>query len=560
MGQGGCLTLAPSARISRPLALGAAAALIATAALGLWLRGTIGAPKFVVVTSAPAPSTSLTAPGPAAHAKRRLVVPAGGDLQAALNAAMPGDVVELTAGATFVGNFELPLKPGAEWITVRSSAHERLPSPGSRVSPDRDAVFMAKIVSPNSHPAIRTAEQAHHYRFIGIEVTTTSDAAFSLIYLEAPNQITVGQAPTDIIIDRCYIHGTSTGDIRRGIALNGARITVSGSYVSDFHERTADSQAIMGWNGPGPFTIVNNYLEAAGENVMFGGADPDISGLVPSDIEIEGNLFSKPLAWKVDEPNYAGIHWMVKNLFELKNARRVLVNGNIFEHNWADAQTGVAVLFTVRNQDGGAPWSVVEDVTFTNNIVRHTANGIHLLGRDDNYPSEQTKRILIKNNMFYDVTTERWGAGGGGGRLFQVINGTADVVIDHNTAIHGNHIVLAEGAPNTGFVFRNNIVVHNDYGVFGTGVGSGLPALAAYFPGAMFTHNVLILRITDDVKLFAAVYPPDNFFALTAAAVGFVDLSSGNYALSKSSPYLRAGTDGKDIGVDFDALMRQVTQ
>ena len=43
----------------------------------------------------------------------------------------------------------------------------------------------------------------------------------------------------------------------------------------------------------------------------------------------------------------------MKNSFELKNARRVLVEGNVFEHVWAAAQTGFAVLFTTRNQGGG---------------------------------------------------------------------------------------------------------------------------------------------------------------------------------------------------------------
>ena len=46
----------------------------------------------------------------------------------------------------------------------------------------------------------------------------------------------------------------------------------------------------MGWNGPGPFLIENNYLEAAGENVMFGGSDPSIANLVPSNITIRRNL------------------------------------------------------------------------------------------------------------------------------------------------------------------------------------------------------------------------------------------------------------------------------
>src|SRR5205085_10690078 len=35
-------------------------------------------------------------------------VPAGGDLQAALNQARPGDQLVLQAGATFIGNYVLP--------------------------------------------------------------------------------------------------------------------------------------------------------------------------------------------------------------------------------------------------------------------------------------------------------------------------------------------------------------------------------------------------------------------------------------------------------------------
>ena len=143
------------------------------------------------------------------------------------------------------------------------------------------------------------------------------------------------------------------------------------SYLSDGHVVGFDAQAICGLNGPGPFKIVNNYLEGSGENVMFGGADPAIPDLVPSDIEFRGNHCFKPLSWKIGHPSYAGIPWTVKNLFELKNARRVLIEGNLFENNWAHAQNGTAILFTVRNQDGKAPWSVVQDVTMINNIVRN---------------------------------------------------------------------------------------------------------------------------------------------------------------------------------------------
>src|SRR3989441_2210667 len=479
---------------------------------------------------------------------RVIAVPAGGNLQAALNAAQPGDVIDLPAGAVFVGNFTLPNKSGAEGITVRSSSSPRLPPPGSRVSPG-DAVAMPKLVSPNSAPTLSTAPRAHRYRLIGIEITTTSSVNFTLVLLESPRQTSTEAIPTDIIVDRCYIHGTLEGEIRRGVALNGARLAVIDSYLSDFHQRGADTQAIAGWNVPGPFKIVNNYLEAAGENVIFGGADPSILDLVPSDIEIRRNYLFKPLSWKIGEPAYAGRPWRVKNLFELKNARRVVVEGNIFEHNWAHAQNGFAILFTVRNQDGRAPWSVVEDVTYVSNIVRDTGSGINILGRDDIHPSQQTRRILIKNNLFEDVNGPRWG---GEGRLFQLLNGTADVIIEQNMGLQTGEILAAGPGPHAGLIFRNNIVLHNMYGGGGDNTyGNPALTLSTYFPGAVFEGNIL-------VGGNPAPHPARNSFPASLEAIGFVNLHQGDCRLSASSAYKHAGTERKDPGVDLEALRMAV--
>ena len=99
----------------------------------------------------------------------------------------------------------------------------------------------------------------------------------------------------------------------------------------------------MGWGGIGPFKIVNNYLEGAGENVLFGGGDPTIRDLVPADIEVRHNYMAKSLSWKRGESGYAGTSWSIKNIFELKNARRVLVDGNVLEYNWEESQNGFAV-------------------------------------------------------------------------------------------------------------------------------------------------------------------------------------------------------------------------
>src|SRR5262250_2270034 len=57
-----------------------------------------------------------------APAGKTINVAAGGDVQAAINKAQPGDVIKLQAGATFTGNFRLPNKNGSDWIVIRSSA------------------------------------------------------------------------------------------------------------------------------------------------------------------------------------------------------------------------------------------------------------------------------------------------------------------------------------------------------------------------------------------------------------------------------------------------------
>lgn len=477
-----------------------------------------------------------------ARAGRTIEVGAGGDFQAALDAARPGDDVVLEAGAIFTGPFTLPRKSGTAWIVVRSSAMDRLPGPGTRVTP-AGATAMPKLEA-RWGAAISAEPASHHYRFVGIEMRPSPGAFLLNVILLGSRESSLDELPHHLVFDRCYIHGDEARGSRRGVALGSRETAVVDSWISDFKEGAFDSQAIAGWNGPGAFRIENNYIEGAGENVMFGGADPKIQGLVPSDIEILRNHFKKPLAWKKGEPAHDGTSWSTKNLFELKNARRVLVSGNLFEQNWVNSQSGFAIVLTVRNQDGKAPWSAVEDVTFQNNVVRHTAAGIDVLGRDDNAASGPAARIAIRNNLFEDVGTERWG---GGGKLFQILDGAADVLIEHNTAFQTGSIVTAEGRPNLGFVYRDNIAPHNAHGIVGTGVASGLPTRAVFFPDGLFRRNVIAGGNADS-------YPADNFFPSSLDDVGFVDRANGDYRLGPGSPYRRAGSDGADVGADFRLL------
>ncbi len=476
-----------------------------------------------------------------------IFVAQGDDLQAALETAQPGDEISLEAGAVFTGNFILPAKQGDDWIVIRSSAPDSsLPAQGTRITP-ADAGQLPKIVTPNGLPALKAADGAHHYRLVALEIT--SDPAVQNVtnlILFGAGQTSYADLPHDLIVDRSYIHGHQGTILRRGLALNSASSAVIDSYISDCHEEVADSQAIIVFNSPGPLKIVNNYLEGAGENILFGGADPTIPNLVPSDIEFRNNHCYKPLSWKTDDPSYGGRRWAVKNSFELKNAQRILIDGNIFENNWADAQNGFAILFTVRNQDGGAPWSVVQDVTFTNNIVRHSGSGMNIHGTDDTLPSASTARIKIANNLFKDIDGSRWG--GAAGMWLQIGAGPGDLTVVNNTAFQSGNISGVNNLPaGSGFVFANNLTFQNLYGFFGSDHGYGLPALDFYFPGYIFMGNIIVGGSAVD-------YPPGNFFPSTIQDIRFINYSGGDYRLSSTSPYKYAGVDERDIGCDIDLL------
>ena len=471
---------------------------------------------------------------------RTIEVKAGDDLQQALDRAEPGDTILLEPGARFIGPFSLPNKPtGRGWITVRTAAPDRqLPPPGTRVRP-ADASSMPKLVARRGDGVIHAEQGAHHYRLIGLEITPSDGTyLYSLVWFGHNRDRSVEDLPHHLIVDRCFIHGDPAKGSRRGIALNGRSLAVIDSHLSDFKEVGGDSQAIMGWGGPGPFKIVNNYLEGAGENLMFGGGDPSIRDLVPSDIEIRQNHMVKPLAWKRGEPGFHGTAWTIKNIFELKNARRVIADGNVLEHNWQESQNGFAVLLTVRNQDGKAPWSVVEDVRFTNNVIRHSGSGLNLLGRDDNHPSEETKRILIENNYWEDIGGARWG---GTGILFQLMNGSSDVAVQHNTGLQKGMVLFALGRPNRRFAFRDNVAPHNEYGIFGNDVGTGASALDAYFPQALVTGNVLA---GGNKRL----YPEGNSFP---ASLDVTSLAKGAPTIDRPSGTISADPPGsRQPGVD----------
>jgi hypothetical protein len=472
-----------------------------------------------------------------------ITVSAGGDLQRALNGAVPGDTILLEPGATFVGNFYLPRRAGSESrpITLRTApvnGADAVPA-GQRVTPAQ-AAALAKLQSPDQMPALATEPGARLWTIELIEFLPNRDGGGDIMTLGDGSraQKTIADVPSDLVIDRVYVHGDPRLGQKRGIALNSARTTISNSYIADIKAIGQDSQAIAGWNGPGDYTILNNYLEAAGENVIFGGSDPAIPNLTPTGIVLRGNTLSKPLEW-----HSAGSPWQVKNLLELKNARDVVIERNLLERNWQAAQSGYSILFTVRNQDGGCPWCQVENIRFASNTIRDIAAGFSILGTDNDHPSLQTRRIEIVNNLFDGIDNKAWG---GDGYFMQLLATPGDVTIDHNTIIQGssNGLAKMDGRVD-GFVFTNNIAAHGQYGLIGDNHGIGNDTIRAYLSGSTIAANVI-------AGGNRSVYPPGNFFpSMDDFHSQFVDFTGHDFRVRPGSPWLTAATDGRSLGADM---------
>jgi hypothetical protein len=508
------------------------------------------------------------------------------DLQAAINAAQPGTIIRLDAGAVFNGGFTLPKKTvSSKWIIIISSRMELLAGDEIRINPTAttgnstfptQASAMPKIITKNKSgiPCFITQANANHYRLVGLEVTADKSVinSYGLINLGdgSTAQNSLSLVPDHFVIDRCYIHGHTDATIMKyGIALNCANAAVIDSYISDFHSVGFDAQAIAGINGPGPFKIINNYLEASGENIMFGGGAAAIPGLVPSDIEIRQNYFYKPLTWRVGNPSYAGKHWTIKNLFELKTGMRVLFDGNILENCWADlpiGQSGYAILLTIRTEGGGSPQAEVSDVTISNNIIRHVGAGITLSGRDDGSVGNRSKRIRIYNNLFEDISGLAYGdmnIDGPNDGTFIKIGEPEDLIIDHNTIFQTGPITWA-GKVMNGFVFTNNITnsmvsAAGYQGIYGPSYQQGNKTIEHYFPdlkdaSRRINKNVMIGGDASKYTLFNTI--SKNYFPATQNDVGFVNYAGGaadyhNYALTNNSKYNKNASDSKDIGADF---------
>ena len=550
------------------------------------------------------PSAMSDTPAPGAVVN----VNAGGDLQSALNNARCGEVIQLQAGATFSGKFTVPAKncDSNHWIIIRTSAPDSaLPAEGQRATPCYAGVaslvgrpqyscpnaknVMAKVeIQTQSDGPFQIADGANYYRFIGLEITRPAGTPGSARLISIPK---TGRAD-HLVFDRLWLHGATQDETRNALVLNGmTHVAVVDSYFNDFHcvsgtGTCTDAHAISGGNSDtqdGPYKIQGNFLEASGEAILFGGGP---ATLTPADIQVLNNHFWKPWQWMPGSPNFIGgldgHPFIVKNHFELKNAIRVLVEGNIMENNWGGfSQSGFAILLTPRNQptQGGrgpyvCPLCQVSDVTIRYDRISHAGGGIQMATVEDTPNGRGEPALAGTRWSIHDVVIDDLSKNyKGGGAVFEIINGWAKnplntVTINHVTGFPdpAGHVMIlgnqAGNMPMYGLVFINNLVTTGQYPIWDALGGSGscakdnipVVSLAKCFTTFTFTNNALIAA---PAAFPPSTWPLNNMFPQTiddARLMSFNRGNGGNYELQPVSLYENKGTDGKDPGADIAGL------
>ncbi len=516
------------------------------------------------------------------------------NLQDALDSAKCGDTVKLQAGATFRGLFRLPAKPcdDAHWIILRTSASDdSLPPEGTRITP-----CYAGTASLPGRPDFRCAavrnvlakiefdrqadsgpilfqNGANHYRLIGLEITRAVPG-LHMRNLIQPD--TLESTAHHLVFDRLWLHGTAQDETKGGIHLSGTTyVAIIDSSFTDFHcialkGSCTDAQAINGGgrDAPGgPYKIVNNFLEASGENIMFGGAP---SSTTPADIEIRRNYFFKPMIWKPDQPGFVGSAtgnaFIVKNLFELKNAQRVLFEGNVLENVWGGfSQSGFAILLTPANQDNACPVCRVSDVTIRYNKIRHCASVLQfaIALNKAGTSAAAGERYSIHDLVVDDIDGQAYKGFGNFLTIVSINVPIKDVLIDHVTAFPPKALITIQNGVNHAklgnFTITNNVFNAGPRQIASAGGGRTNCATVrgnqpedlwnSCFENSTLTHNLIIGA--------KGAWPGDNVF-IGAGEEGISDLHKVN--ASQYRPCAKKGSTAckklPRVGADIEAIER----
>jgi len=428
------------------------------------------------------------------------------------------------------------------------------------------------------------------FRVIGAEIfQAPGGTPYNLIQVQPGTQ--------RVILDRTWCHGTADTELVRCMwfgnlpnpnslpgpsfiaAVNGALTDAhcAGNICSQSGGFNADT-------GVGNYKIWNNYLESGGGPVSFGGGGNSYG--TPTDILVANNDFYKPVIWNSKNaayvPNATGKPWQVTNHFETKNSIRNWVTHNTMVQTWGGfSQAGWAILLTAKAQTSCTTCQVT-DVVVDYNKIDSMAGPYQIANAasDNGTFAFQGLRYSIHDDL--DINIGYTGCSGTCGTgMLQMSSGQSNpasfvlqqIVINHVTMVMApgstttQMIILGGLAPpnQAGMGILNSIMPYPQFGVRSVGgltdcsqsqLANGPLAQFNNCWAAPYQFTANLIANSGGTAPAASKWPTGNFFVASQSAIGFVDMSNGNYKLLSTSIGHNAATDGRDIGADISRVAK----
>lgn len=480
----------------------------------------------------------------------------------AVNNANYGDEIVVDAGLVLTEQFIVPNKTWTSgWITVRvANAATTLPV-GVRVRPsDAADMFTLRSTQVNGR-ALQPAPSSSHWRFIGVIFTNESgvDFADTLVnfHPSAAGWSSKTTAPHDYVFDRCRFKAAPNAlqDTRRGFAPGGYNIAAKDCWFDGFADVNTDSQAIGGLCWLSRFHAYNCYFQADDEDILLGGVNPtaldgSLVDTIVQDIIIDKCEFAK--ATRI---------YRNKNQFEIKWGERGVLCSCVIHGNRINAQNGIFNIQT-NNSDGAIfrdhvrtqHWTIRSNEFFDNEgvligIARDNGTDVAL----------GTRFIDFSYNLSHDNVSSDTS-----GRAYQAIDSevTPDCAFYNNTIVdHKNsgYCLWSAGSGGT-YLPLFGVRVYNNIFSYTTTYGYFAPDMDTIFGTGNWRldHNMALQAPPAEFNGGTPDNTGTNITVANVAAIGYTDFANKIFSLSASSPGKNAGSDGRDIGCNWETLQANI--
>ena len=496
-----------------------------------------------------------------------ITVDAGQDLQTALNTAAgrtgaTSDIIRIekfsTSSAVFAGSFRMPARSGTGWTYIMTSG--TVTDPGDRVNPilggtpgDIGALpigvtgntalgefAIVQAAGSPQHYALDAAQATFNWRWIGIHFRPAASTYASALIRTYEDGETDEPTTHHIIFDRVFVQGDSVEGANVCMSIAGRRGSgdshhaIIDSYIANCFRKDAEAKGVL-FTSTTVAALINSYVESSGISIYV---DMSEATYNPTDIEVAGNFFSKPIAWNTDATFVTN-----KNCFEVKSGVRVLYHGNFCQNVWVEAQE-TAINIKIGDELSA---KLTTDITIRYSIIRNSSNAVKMCTHYCNADTGNTGgNFALYNNLFYNIDGAEFGGDneGHGMMLLHMIPGQDLYIVSHNTSINeGPCVGLVQTRPGTtGTLVWNDNICNSpvDWSRFTDAEATTVWGAGDY----AYTRNLII----DTEAACVSVYPAGNQCPADYTAVTFENFAGDDYRIAAASPYKGDGQDAYDVG------------